>query len=111
LIPPGSLTTATSPKRRIAYAGTGVGSTWYKTYLSDVSIRSDGIVRAQLNINSGGQQHHVNGWSFTILKCALCAPGLLHHDQCRADRHLYWFDFNIKEVAGYVIPGKTGSTM
>jgi hypothetical protein len=88
-------------QRRIAYARYRVGSTWYKTYLSDVSIRSDGIVRAQLNINSGGSSITVNRVELYNSDSALFA-----HQDCSITINagqtgiLYWFDINIKEVAG-----------
>lgn len=86
-------------KRRIAYARYRVGSTWYKTELSDVSIRSDGIVRAQLNINSGGSNITVNRVELYNSESSLWA-----HQDCSITINtgqtgiLYWFDFNIKEV-------------
>ncbi len=87
-------------KRRIAYARYRVGSTWTKVPLSSVSILSSGVVRAQLNINSGGS-------SMTINRVELWnqAGELFAHEDCSITINtgqtgiLYWFDFNIQEVA------------
>lgn len=86
--------------RRIAFARYRVGSAWHKTYLSNVSIRSDGIVRVQLNINSGGS-------SITVNRVELYNSDgeLFAHQDCSITLDvgqtgiLFWFDFNIKEVA------------
>ena len=87
-------------KRRVAYARYRVGSTWYKTYLSDIVIRSDGVVRAQLNINSGGSRITVNRVELYNTDAQLWA-----HEDCSITINtgqtgiLYWFDFHITEVA------------
>ena len=87
-------------KKRIAYARYRVGSTYTKVYLSSVTILSNGVVRAQLNINSGGSSMTVNRvelWN--------SAGELFAHEDVSITINsgqtgiLYWFDFNIKEVA------------
>lgn len=86
-------------KNRIAYARYRVGSTFTKVYLSSVEI-VNGIVRAQLNINSGGS-------SMTINRVELFnqAGELFAHEDVNITINsgqtgiLYWFDFNIQEVA------------
>lgn len=87
-------------KRRIAYAQYRVGSTYYKTYLSDVAVRSDGTVRAQLNINSGGSAITVNWVGLYNSDNQLWA-----HQACSITLSpnqtgiLFWFDFTITEEA------------
>ena len=87
-------------KRRIAYARYRVGSTYTKVDLSDVSIRSDGTVRAQLNINSGGASMTVNR-----VELYNSAGELFAHEDVSITINtgqtgiLYWFDFKIMEVA------------
>lgn len=86
-------------KNRIAYAQYRVGSIFTKVYLSSVEI-VNGIVRAQLNINSGGS-------SMTINRVELYnqAGELFAHEDVNITINsgqtgiLYWFDFNIQEVA------------
>lgn len=86
-------------KRRIAYAQYRVGGTFTKVYLSSVEIQN-GIVRAQLNINSGGSP-------ITITRVELYnqAGELFAHQDVNITINsgqtgiLYWFDFNIQEVA------------
>ena len=86
-------------KNRIAYARYRVGSTFTKVYLSSVEI-VNGIVRAQLNINSVGS-------SMTINRVELFnqAGELFAHEDVNITINsgqtgiLYWFDFNIQEVA------------
>ena len=87
-------------QRRIAYARYRVGSTFTRVPLSAVTIKSDGTVRAQLNINSGGSSMTVNRvelWN--------SAGELFAHEDVSITINsgqtgiLYWFDFNIKEVA------------
>ena len=86
-------------KNRIAYARYRVGSTYTKVYLSSVTI-TNGIVRAQLNINSGGS-------SMTINRVELFnqAGELFAHEDVNITINsgqtgiLYWFYFNIQEVA------------
>lgn len=86
-------------KRRIAYARYRVGSTWYKTNLSSVTVLSTGVVRAQLSINSGGSTITVNRVELYNSEGALWA-----HQDCSITIGqgqtgiLYWFDFDIKEV-------------
>ena len=87
-------------KRRIAYARYRVGSTYYKTYLSDVTVRADGTVRAQLNINSGGSAITVN-WvglynSDNALWCHQDCSITVSPNQTGI---LFWFDFTITEEA------------
>ena len=87
-------------KNRIAYARYRVGSTYTKVQLSDVSIKSNGVVRAQLNINSGGTSMTVNR-----VELYNSAGELFAHEDVSITINtgqtgiLYWFDFNIKEVA------------
>ena len=87
-------------KNRIAYARYRVGSTFTQVYLSSCEILNTGIVRAQLNINSGGSPMTVNRvelWN--------SAGELFAHEDVSITINsgqtgiLYWFDFNIKEVA------------
>lgn len=87
-------------KRRIAYARYRVGSTYTVVPLSSVTILNTGVVRAQLNINSGGE-------SMTVTRVELwnSAGELFAHEDISITINtgqtgiLYWFDFNIKEVA------------
>ena len=87
-------------QRRIAYARYRVGSTYTRVPLSSVAVLPDGVVRAQLNINSGGSSMTVNRvelWN--------SAGELFAHEDVSITINsgqtgiLYWFDFNIKEVA------------
>ena len=87
-------------KRRIAYARYRVGSTYTKVPLSSITVLNTGVVRAQLNINSGGSPMTVNRvelWNQ--------AGELFAHEDVSITVNtgqtgiLYWFDFNIKEVA------------
>ncbi len=87
-------------QRRIAYARYRVGSTFTRVPLSAVTIKSDGTVRAQLNINSGGSSMTVNRvelWN--------SAGELFAHEDVSITINtgqtgiLYWFDFHITEVA------------
>ena len=86
-------------KRRIAYAQYRVGSTNYKTYLSDLAILSNGTVRAQLNINNPG------GSAITVTWVGLYNSDneLWAHQACSITVSpnqtgiLFWFDFTIKE--------------
>lgn len=85
-------------KRRVAYARYRVDGTWTKVLLSDVKIRPDGIVRVQLNINSGGSTITVNRVELYNSDNELWA----HQDcdiQVTAGQTgiLFWFDFNITE--------------
>lgn len=88
-------------KRRIAYARYRVGSTYYKVFLSDVKIRSDGVVRVQLNINNSG------GSAMTVRWVGLYNSNneLWAHEDCFVEVSpaqtgiLCWFDFNLKEEA------------
>lgn len=90
----------TFTKNRIAYARYRVGSTYTKLYLSSCEILNTGVVRAALNINSGGD-------SMTITRVELFnqAGQLFAHEDVNITINagqtgiLYWFDFNIKEVA------------
>ena len=87
-------------KRRISYARYRVGSTYYKTTLSDVEVLSDGKVRAQLTINSGGSSITVNWVGLYNGDGALWA-----HQDCSISVSpnqtgvFFWFDFTLKEVA------------
>ena len=85
-------------KRRIRYARYRVGSTWTKTYLSDVMVLSNGTVRAQLNVNSGGGSITVNRVELYNNDAQLWA-----HQDCNITLTsgqtgiLFWFDFTIRE--------------
>ncbi len=87
-------------KKRIAYARYRVGTAYTKVYLSSITILSNGIVRAALNINSGGS-------SMTVNRVELWnqAGELFAHEDCSITIAagqtgiLYWFDFDITEVA------------
>lgn len=87
-------------KRRIAHARYRVGSTYTVVPLSSVEILNTGVVRAQLNINSGGT-------SMTVTRVELIntAGELFAHQDVSITINtgqtgiLYWFDFNITEVA------------
>lgn len=85
-------------KRRIRYARYRVGSTYYKTYLSDVKKLSDGTVRAQINVNSGGNPITVNRVELYNNDAQLWA-----HQDCNITLTpgqtgiLFWFDFTIRE--------------
>ena len=87
-------------QRRIAYARYRVGSTFTRVPLSAVTIKSDGTVRAQLNINSGGSSMTVNR-----VELYNSAGELFAHEDVSITINtgqtgiLYWFDFNITEVA------------
>jgi len=85
-------------KRRINYARYRVGSTWYKTTLSQLEILPGGTVRAQLNVNSGGSSITVNRvelynndqelWAHQVCNITL-TPG--------QTGILFWFDFTFRE--------------
>ncbi|MCC8080183.1 MAG: hypothetical protein LIO57_09070 [Oscillospiraceae bacterium] len=86
-------------KRRISYAAYTAGGTTYKTSLSDISILSDGTVRAQIVINTDGTS------TVKITKVALYNQDAqlwasqsvnvtLSSGQANL---LFWFDFTIKE--------------
>jgi len=85
-------------KRRIRYARYRVGSTYYKTNLSAVEILSNGTVRAQLNINSGGSPITVNRVELFNNDAELWA-----HQNCNITLTpgqtgiFSWFDFTIRE--------------
>ena len=87
-------------KRRISYARYRVGSTWYKTTLSNVAVLSNGTVRAQLNVNSNGQAITVNRVELYNHDQELWA-----HQVCNItvttnqSGILFWFDFTITEEA------------
>lgn len=88
-------------KRRIAYAQYRVGNTYYKTYLSDVAILSNGTVRAQLSINNS------TGAAITVKWVGLynSENALWAHQDCNITVSanqtgiLFWFDFTITEEA------------
>ena len=87
--------------KRVSYARYRVGSTWYETYLSKVKILSNGTVRVQININSGGSAITVNRvelystdrqlWAYQNVNIGLAAnqTGIL-----------FWFDFTLREEVG-----------
>ena len=86
-------------KRRIAYARYRVGSsTWHEVTLSGIDILNSGIVRARLNINSGGS-------AITVRRVELYNTDreLFAHQDCNITVTagqtgiLFWFDFNITE--------------
>ncbi len=85
-------------KRRINYARYRVGSTWYKTTLSQIEILSSGTVRAQMNVNSGGS-------SITVTRVELYNNDqeLWAHQDCNITLTpgqtgiLFWFDFTLRE--------------
>ena len=85
-------------KRRIYYARYRAGSTWYRTELSDIEVLSNGTVRAQLNVNSGGAQITVNRVELYNNNSDLWA-----HQDCNVTLTpgqtgiLFWFDFTIIE--------------
>lgn len=87
-------------KRRVSYAKYYVGGIAHKVTLSDVKIRSDGTVRVQLNINSGGS-------AITVTRVELYNHdnALWAHQDCNIKVTagqtgvLFWFDFNITEEA------------
>ena len=87
-------------KNRIAYARYRVGGTFTNVYLSSCEILNTGVVRAALNINSGGSP-------ITVTRVELInqAGELFAHEDVNITIDagqtgiLYWFDFNIKEVA------------
>ncbi len=85
-------------KRRIRYARYRVGSTWTKTYLSDVRILSNGTVRALINVNSSGSPITVNRVELYNNDAQLWA-----HQACNITLTpgqtgiLFWFDFTIRE--------------
>lgn len=84
-------------KRRIAYARYRVGSTYYQTGLNDISVLSNGVVRAQLSIIPGG--------TVTVNRVELYNTdgGLWAHQDVSITIStgqtgiLYWFDFTITE--------------
>ncbi|MCD8199795.1 MAG: hypothetical protein LUD25_02405 [Coriobacteriaceae bacterium] len=85
-------------KRRLAYGRYQVGSTYTRAELSDVSILSDGTVRAQLVITA-------DTTPITITKVELYNNNaeLWASQSCSITVNtgqtgvLYWFDFTIKE--------------
>lgn len=85
-------------KRRLAYGRYRVGSTWTEVPLSGVEIQSNGVVRARLNINSGGNTITVNRVELYNTDRSLFA-----HQDCsitvaaNQTGILFWFDFNISE--------------
>ena len=85
-------------KRRVRYARYRVGSTWYKTYLTDVLILPDGTVRVQVNVNSEGGSITVNRTELYNNDAQLWA-----HQDCNITLTpgqtgiLFWFDFTISE--------------
>ena len=85
-------------KRRVRYARYRVGSTWTKVYLSEVEIKNDGTVRAQLNVNSDGSPITVNRVELYNNDAQLWA-----HQDCNITLTpgqtgiLFWFDFTIRE--------------
>lgn len=85
-------------KRRVRYARYRVGSTFYKTYLTDVDILSDGTVRVLVNVNSGGNPITVNRAELYNSDALLWA-----HQDCNIKLTtgqtgaLFWFDFKIRE--------------
>lgn len=85
-------------KRRVRYARYRVGSTWTKVYLSEVDIKNDGTVRAQLNVNSDGSPITVNRVELYNNDAQLWA-----HQDCNITLTpgqtgiLFWFDFAIRE--------------
>lgn len=86
--------------KRINYARYRVGSTWYKTTLSQITILSNGTVRAQLNVNSGGSSITVNRVELYNNEQELWA-----HQDCNITLTpgqtgiLFWFDFTLREEA------------
>lgn len=85
-------------KRRLAYGRYRVGSTWTRVQLTGVDIQSNGIVRARMNINSGGSAITVNRAELYNTDGSLFA-----HQDCSIAVSagqtgiLFWFDFNITE--------------
>lgn len=85
-------------KRRVAYARYRAGNTWTKVPLSSCTVRSDGIVRAALNINN-------NGSTITVTRVELYNTDqeLWAHQDCSIKVEstqsgiLFWFDFRITE--------------
>lgn len=87
-------------KKRIAYARYRVSGTWTTVYLSSVDVLGNGVVRAALNINSGGSAMTVNR-----VELFNQDGNLFAHEDCSITIAagqtgiLYWFDFKITEVA------------
>ena len=85
-------------KRRVAYAQYRVGSTWYKTTLSDVTINSEGRVRVQLNVNAEESSIRVNRVELYNTEAQLWA-----HQDCDLPLKqgqtgiFFWFDFTFRE--------------
>ena len=85
-------------KRRVRYARYRVGSTYYKTYLNDVAVLSNGTVRVQIVVNSGGSPITVNRVELYNGDGDLWA-----HQDCKITLNsgqtgmLFWFDFTIRE--------------
>lgn len=85
-------------KRRINYGRYRVGSTWYNTTLSQIEVMSNGTVRAQLNVNSGGSSITVNRVELHNSEQELWA-----HQDCNITLTpgqtgiLFWFDFTLRE--------------
>ena len=85
-------------KRRVNYARYRVGSTYYKTALSEVKILNNGTVRAQLNINATGS-------TITVTRVELYNSDneLWAHKDCNIKLTpgqtgiLFWFDFAMRE--------------
>ncbi len=87
-------------KRRISYARYRVGNTWTKVPLNGIDVQSNGVVRARLHINSGGNQITVNRVELYNTDAVLFC-----HQDCSITVAagqtgiLFWFDFNITEEA------------
>ncbi|MDR1158368.1 MAG: hypothetical protein LBK75_08735 [Oscillospiraceae bacterium] len=87
-------------KRRITRARYRVGSAYYSTDLTDITILSNGTVRAQLSIIPGGTVT-VNRVELLNSESSLWA----HQDvnimiSTGQTGILFWFDFTITEEAG-----------
>ncbi len=85
-------------KRRVVYAKYRVGSTFYKTDLSDVEIMPDGKVRIKINVNANGNSIRVNRVELYNSESQLWA-----HQDCDVPLAqgqtgiFFWFDFTFRE--------------
>lgn len=85
-------------KRRISYAQYKSGSTYTKTQLSEISVQSDGTVRAQIVITASSipltvtevQLYNTDGELWASQTCSIT----INTGQTGI---LYWFDFTVTE--------------
>lgn len=85
-------------KRRLAYARYRVGSTFYKTTISTITIFDDGKVRVTVNVNANNNSIRVNRVELYNTDAQLFA-----HQDCDLPLAqgqtgiFFWFDFTFRE--------------